>query len=338
VRSPPTDLATERLREELAQGWRIRAASLEYVPEGGGSHHWRLIDDDGRPHFVTVDDLDDKDWLADTRDAAFEGLADAFGTAEVLRRVAGLPFVVAPVATTGGHVLSRLYSRYALSVFPYLAGHAYRYGPYDDPELRDRALDLVIALHRSTPTVRDRAPHYVLRYGGRRDLMAFLSDPDRLWNGGPFSEPAHDLMAKHRQDVAELVTGFDRLVEVTATACGTVVITHGEPHPANLMAVEGRLHLVDWDTTGLAPPERDLSLIVAAPGEGSERYQRATGREVDFAVVTLYRLRWYLDDLASGVRLFRNPHAENPDTRRWWEGMAPRLEQLPTWLASLDSV
>jgi len=43
-------------------------------------------------------------------------------------------------------------------------------------------------------------------------------------------------------------------------------------------------------------------------------------------------LRWYLDDLASAIRLFRNRHRDTPDTRRWWDGLAPRLEQLPKWL------
>jgi spectinomycin phosphotransferase len=264
VRSPPTDLEPERLGEELTRVWDIRAASMGYVPEGGGSHHWRVLDDQGRRHFVTVDDLDDKDWLADTRDAAFEGLVRAFDTAGVLRREVGLVFVVAPVASPGGEVLCRVNSRYALSVFPYLEGHPYPFGPYPDARLRDRALDMVAALHRSTDAVRDRAPRHVIGYGGQRDLHAFLLHPGRPWTGGPFSEPARDLLSRHGRDMADLVAGFDHLVERTAAARGNVVITHGEPHPANLIAAEGRLHLVDWDTVGLAPPERDLSLIVTA--------------------------------------------------------------------------
>jgi spectinomycin phosphotransferase len=335
VRSPPTDLEPERLDEELTRVWGIRAASMGYVPEGGGSHHWRVLDDQGRRHFVTVDDLDDKDWLADTRDAAFEGLVRAFDTAGVLRREVGLVFVVAPVASPGGEVLCRVNSRYALSVFPYLEGHPYPFGPYPDVRLRDRALDMVAALHRSTDAVRDRAPRHVIGYGGQRDLHAVLLDPGRPWTGGPFSEAARELLSRHGKDIADLVAGFDLLVERTASARGNVVITHGETHPANLMTVGGQLHLVDWDTAGLAPPERDLCLIVTATGQGVERYEQATGREVDLTVITLYRLRWYLDDLASAVRLFRNPHVENADTRRWWEGLADRLSHLPTWLAQL---
>jgi spectinomycin phosphotransferase len=231
--------------------------------------------------------------------------------------------------------LCRLSDRYSLSVFPFVAGHSFPFGPYQDNRLRDRALDMVAALHRSTRTVLSLAPRPVIRYGGQGDLKAFLSDPDRPWEGGPFSEPARVLMSSHRREVAELVAGFERLVDLTDPARRNMVITHGEPHPANLMSVEGHLHLVDWDTAALAPPERDLSLVAGALGQGIERYEHATGHEVNFDVLTLYRLRWYLDDLASAVRLFRNPHVENTDTRRWWEGLAPRLEQLPVWLARL---
>jgi spectinomycin phosphotransferase len=117
-----------------------------------------------------------------------------------------------------------------------------------------------------------------------------------------------------------------------APARADPVITHGEPHPANLISVDGRLVLIDWDTAALAPPERDVFLIAAAGNDGADRYRQAAGRELDPAVLTLYRLRWYLDDLACTIRLLRNRHRDTPDTRRWLDGLAPRLEQLPRWL------
>ena len=332
MRSPPVDLVPERLRRALAEGWGLRAASMEYVPEGGGSHHWKLTGDDGRPYFVTADDLDGKDWLGDAREAVFEGLGRALSAAAALRYEAGLEFVVAPIAGRDGELLRRLDGRYTACVFPFLAGRAYRFGPYPDARLRGRALDMIAALHRSTPAVRGSAPRHAPRFAGRGDLNAFLLDPGRPWDGGPFSEAARRLLATRATDLAQLVTGFDRLVEVTAPARADPVITHGEPHPANLMSVDGRLVLIDWDTTALAPPERDVSLIATTGRQGLDRYQRATGRELDPAVITLYRLRWYLDDLASAIRLFRRHHADTPDTRRWWQGLAPRLERLPTWL------
>jgi len=328
------DLVPERLGRALAEGWRL-AGSIEYVPEGGGSYHWKLTGDDGQSHFVTVDDLDGKDWLGGTKDAVFEGLGRALGTAAALRYGVGLEFVVAPIAASDGGLLRRLDDRYTVCVFPFLAGRSYRFGPYTDARLRGRALDMIATLHRATPAVRGSAAHHVPRIGGRAELDAFLLDPDRHWEGGPFSEAASRLLMTRTADLAQLTTGFDQLAEATGAARADPVITHGEPHPANLMSVDGRLVLIDWDTAALAPPERDIALIATTGDQDIDRYQQATGRELDPAAIALYRLRWYLDDLASAIRLFRHPHRDTPDTRRWWRGLAPRLGQLPQWLDHL---
>lgn len=329
------DLVPERLATAVAEGWRVRPVSLEYVPEGGGGHHWKLTGENGRPLFVTVDDLDDKDWIGGTREAVFEVLSRALSTAAALRHEVGLEFVVAPVAGRDGQLLRRLDDRYTVSVLPFLAGRSYPFGPYTDARLRGLALDMIAALHRSTPAVRDRAPRHVPSFAGRGDLNAFLLDPHRPWDGGPFSAAARDLLVARAADLGRLAAGYDHLVDVTSAARAAPVITHGEPHPANLMSVDGRLVLIDWDTAALAPPERDVCLIATAGNEGVDRYQRAAGRDLDPAVIRLYRLRWYLDDLASAIRLFRNRHRDIPDTRRWRDGLAPRLAQLPTWLGLL---
>src|ERR1700733_5850924 len=115
MRSPPGDLMPERLGATLAEGWRLRAGSLEYLPVGGGSHHWALSGGDGLRHFVTVDDLDGKDWLGNTRQAVAEGLRRALRTAGVLRREARLEFVVAPLPALDGEPLRRLDDRYSIS-------------------------------------------------------------------------------------------------------------------------------------------------------------------------------------------------------------------------------
>src|SRR3954447_7021650 len=158
MRSAPADLAPAQLEEALADAWGLRAASMTYLPEGGGSHHWTVMDRTGQNHFLTVDDLDTKDWMADTRDAVFQGLATALRVAATLRDGANLTFVVAPVPTLDGHLLRRIDDHYAVAVYPYLTGRSFPFGPYTDAHLRRRVLDTIIALHEATPTVRGAAP------------------------------------------------------------------------------------------------------------------------------------------------------------------------------------
>ena len=189
--------------------------------------------------------------------------------------------MVAPLAACDGRLLRRVDDRYAVCVFPFLAGRSYRFGTYTDPLLRGRALDMIAALHQATPAVRGLAPRHVPSFAGRDDLDAFLLDPGRAWAGGPFSEPARRLLVTRTADLAQLAAAFDRLAAATAAARAGLVITHGEPHPANLMSVGGRLVLIDWDTAALAPPERDVSLIATTSGEGIDHYQQAVGRDLD---------------------------------------------------------
>jgi aminoglycoside phosphotransferase (APT) family kinase protein len=35
-------------------------------------------------------------------------------------------------------------------------------------------------------------------------------------------------------------------------------LTHGEPHPGNVIGTDDGWLLVDWDTAAIAQPERDL--------------------------------------------------------------------------------
>jgi spectinomycin phosphotransferase len=331
VRMRPADLDDEAVTRSLTEGWGVQVASVFYVPEGGGSHHWKVTDARGEVVFVRVDDLDDKDWLGDTRDAVFDGLGRALATARALRGDADLGFVVAPWPAADGAAARRLSPRYAVSLYPYLDGVSYPFGPFTDAGVRAAALEMVIAVHDATPVVGHLAPPHEPRIGRRDDLDAFLREPDRPWGAGPFADRAHDLLVARAAALADVVRGFDHLVEATAGARSAVVVTHGEPHPANVMSVSDHLVLIDWDTVALAPPERDLWLLAPDGDDALSRYEAVTGHHVDPATMTLYRLRWYLDDIASAVRLFRAPHERTADAQRWWDGLGPRVESLDSW-------
>ena len=106
------------------------------------------------------------------------------------------------------------------------------------------------------------------------------------------------------------------------------MITHGEPHPGNIMRGGGGLLLIDWDTAGLALPERDLWLAAGDDARAAGRYAELTGRRVSGAAMDLYRLRWSLDDIALSVRDFRAPHEQNEDTALMWEAITEEIGEI----------
>ena len=331
MRSPPPDLDESELTDVLARQWDVARPHLEYLPLGGGSHHWRALDASGRANFVTVDDLDNKDWMAQTRDEVLAGLNQALRTAATLRHGAALEFVVDALPSPDGCLAIRTGAHHAVSVFPHLEGESFPFGPHLTAQRRSDTLAMVRDLHRATPVVADDAPPFHLTFAGRSEFTAFLDDPDTPWDAGPLSSEAQALLRPFIEDLSLLLARFDRRAEAESPTPDQLVITHGEPHAANTMLIGSRLVLIDWDTVSLAPAERDLWMITPDDRAELVSYERETGRAVNADLMMLYRLRWYLDDLASAVRLFANPHTLTADTRRWAAGLGDQVAALGRW-------
>ncbi len=329
MKALPDDLEERDLIESLRQGWGLNVVWMEYAAVGGGSYHWRVADDVGGRHWLTVDDLDQKGYPGDTRDSAFDGLRAAFDTALALW-TSGIDFVVAPVQTPKGETVRRIGTHHAAAVFPFLEGRSGQFGEPLGPGERAQLVEVLIRLHQATPAAARLARPASLQVHGRRDLESALLGLDQEWVGGPFSEPARDLLARHAEDVCGLLETFDHLVGRVAVTGADPVVTHGEPYPANVIDADGRLLLIDWDTVGLAPPERDLWMVGGGSGDELSRYSEATGRPIDGDAIRLYRLRWRLDDIAIYVGRFRSAHRQTADTDKAWLDLARLVVSLET--------
>jgi spectinomycin phosphotransferase len=332
----PDGLDVRAVVDALREGWDFRVDAAEYAAVGGGSYHWEVVDGSGVRGFVTVDHLDQKAWLGDTREAAFDGLRRAFDTSVALRD-AGLRFVVAPIPTRTGESLRRLDSRYAIALFPFVEGEAGQFGYYEDDEDGRKAVVAILAeLHEATAAIGSAVRTVGLDLPGRHHLEAALLELDEEWTGGPLSEPARAAVRDSASELAELLTLADRLAADARTRGGGWVVTHGEPHAANVMRTGNDRLLVDWDTVALAPPERDLWMPVVGGTDAADLYERATGTRLDDAALDFYRLTWDLKDLAEYLNVLRSPHRENDDTVRQYQALTRSAAIRERWTAALN--
>ncbi|WP_405651029.1 phosphotransferase family protein [Streptomyces sp. RK9] len=320
----PENLRNETLSRGLA-AYGITPTALTYAPVGFGDHHWNVTGGDGREWFVTVSDLEHKAHCGADATTAGVGLRRAMDTALTLRAHDGLDFVVAPVEATDGGSVVPLGERYALTVFPHVTGRTGEFGDRLDDADRDRVLGVLARLHGATPPA--TTPATTLEPAGLTGVHAALDDLTGTWSGGPYAEPARRLLAAHATTLRARTAEFDALADRVRRGGAPLVVTHGEPHPGNLIQGADGYLLVDWDTVGLALPERDLSLLADDP-VALAHYARLTGRTPDAAALALYRLRWSLLDVAEFTEWFRGPHEETDDTRVAWDGFAGTLEQL----------
>jgi spectinomycin phosphotransferase len=323
VKDQPDGVTERELRLALEQGWDLRLDELRYAPLGAGSYHWTAHAGDGGRWFVAVDDLDGKSWLGSTRADVYAGLRAALDTARWLRDQAGLGFVAAPEPSRDGETARQLNPRYAVAVYRYIEGSGWEFGDERPPAVRDRLVDMLVALHQVTP--RSRVPVARPDLSERGLLEQARGDLGRPWPGGPYAEPARALLAGAAGPIRHLLATFGRLAARLATAPHRV-ITHGEPHPGNLMRTGDGLRLIDWDTVGLAIPERDLwGVLGPTDGDGSSdaarRYTRATGHTIDPDGLRFYQIRWALDDLAAFTGELRAGHQDTAGTRAAWQAL-----------------
>lgn len=321
----PPDFTDVDLATLVERYWGLCGLRFEYVPLGFGSHHWRA-----GGWFVTVDDLEAAHQPGPDADSSFAALERAYRTAALLHDEAGLEFVVAPVAGLGGAVLRRLGDRYAVSVLPFVAGKSSDWGPYEADDDRRTMGALLGRLHAATDHVPAGLPRTEdFAIPARAALEDALSDLERPWTTGPFAEPARRLLARSAERLDHLLREYDALACSALRHSHSWVVTHGEPHRANVIrGPDGRHHLVDWDTTLVAPRERDLHMVLGEDLVGWDEYVAGPPSQLDQSILRLYRRWWELADVATFVDLFRRSHGQTDDTAASWKILARNLAAL----------
>ncbi len=308
MHTEPRDLDRASLADALERHWAIAPQRLEYVPAGFGTHHWEALGSDGSQWFVSADDLRSPKFGGQPSQASFSQLDRAFRTAQALRGDAGLEFVVAPEQGAGGVVLLRVAGHYAVRVEPFAEAAAIGDGDFETTADRSAVAQMIGRLHAATTRVPAALPaHEDFTLPARAELERALDELGIRWESGPFGEPARELLRQSAGDVRERLAAHDAAAAALLADQSSWVVTHGEPHSANVLRdARGRLLLVDWDTVRIAPPERDLWMV------------RAEGP-------SFYRERWALAEICEYISEFRRAHGSSDDTRAAWAELGEYL-------------
>ena len=305
------------LERELAH-WGVRAP-LEYLAVGFGSHHWRAGD-----AFVTVDDLAAGFQAGADAGDAFTALVRAYSTAAALRDAGGLEFVLAPLRDDEGTLIRRVSERYAVSVTPFVEGTAGSWGPYGSKDERRRMGELLGRLHAAGAVVPADLPlRDELTIPSRAALEEALSSTSASWGAGPYAEATRALLAPRAGELRERLAAYDADAARVGARAGGWVVTHGEPHRANVLVdTNGRLLLIDWDTTRVAPRERDLWLVLDDELTGWDEYAAVMGdASLDLEALGVYRRWWDLADIAGFVADLRAVKDENENAAAIFAGL-----------------
>jgi spectinomycin phosphotransferase len=313
----PAGLTDAEVALALREGWLLDVMELDYAAVGFGGYHWTAVDAAGTRWFATASRVTDP-----------TDIADLYATMEAARDLAdaGLAFVVPPVRAANGEVVRQAGAGYAITVFPFIDGVPLTWRDVLSPADRLVVVHMLAALHTAA-SPRRPVPVRDLNPRSRVELERALSGRDGPWLGGAYREAVRALISDHADALMTALTAYDALVDEVA-ATSSPVLTHGELHPGNLIRQSGSFCLIDWDTAGLAPPERDLWSILSDTGAEGARYAELTDHQVSQAALDLYRQRWDIDEIGLTLADLKAAHHRDQDTEVGWAALVAAVRGL----------
>ena len=284
----------EAIAAVLADRWNMRTATLEYRRIGYGSYHWFATAEDGSRWFLTLDAADGP-FAVRHAYAVARRLADA-----------GLEFVRAPQPAMNRDVVVEV-GEWLLSVWPWLEGRSATVGDHTSVADLAATLRCVRRLHdlEAFQPILELVEGWQL--SGRAALGLLMDDVG--WGSGPYAAEARELILRASGRLELDLTRYDELVEVLTVSGIEFVITHGEPHAANVIHTGDGPMLIDWDTLRWAPKERDLWSLVGRAG-WHDGYR---DEPVSADAVEVYRLQWELSEIADFGQLLASAGEQSPD-------------------------
>lgn len=325
-------LSDDTVASVVAGAWGLEVSSVEYLAVGFGSHHWEVFAGDCGRWFATIDDLHEKRHEAtEPLEEARRRLNAALGTARRLRDL-GLGFVVAPMPMQDGGVVAPVDQRFVAALYPWIDGRSYSHGTYYNDADRDEVLRPLSRLHSVDLSDVPEAHPEDFMVPNRAGLMGAIVDRHRPWHTGPYGERVRLLLIERADEIRWLLDRYDRLAVAAAEKPDRFVVSHGEPHAANTLASpEGRM-IIDWDTARIAPPERDLWMVLDASDPATPASYAPTRQfEVSQDLLDMYRMLWDLVEIAGYIAFFRTPHSDSADAAESWGNLSTYIDISGRW-------
>ncbi len=286
-------LADEKIIACLKANYGLTAAELEFLPLGYDSYAgvYRVQANNGQVYFLKVK----RDPVDELSVRLPRHLKDH-----------GIEHVVAPLPTLTQALWGKV-EHFTLILYPFIEGTSGWEGGLSDSQwVAFGAILNQLHATQLTPELLKRMPRETFVPHPRwmaiiRHLHAAVAH--QIY-GNPFETQLAAFWNEHRHEIGTIVDRAERLGRMLQDHSSDFVVCHADIHTANLLIdTQGKLFIVDWDESVLAPRERDLMFVTVGGFVTEERaeklfFQGYGKTEIDPLTMAYYRYERVMEDLA----------------------------------------
>ena len=141
--------------------------------------------------------------------------------------------------------------------------------------------------------------------------------------GDLFQKELGEFWLENYSTISEILQRTEALVKRMQGTNVEFVPCHGDVHTGNLLITkDGKISIVDWEDTRLAPKERDLMFLPGDVGaRGEELFFKGYGEpEIDPLTQAYYRHHWCVEDMGFAEHIFTEENVGEKTQRDaiWW--------------------
>lgn len=244
-----------RLRDEYG----LAIEQLTFVPKGEESYGYIATTVSGSRTFVKV-----HSFVEGYDEAQLERLKRPYQVVEQLANTYGLRYIVAPLPTHSGEVVTR-FGDFTVAVFDFIVGDGLA---LKTPQPHDwqQVANLIAALHSDTRKLLATQhalgdiPEEPFEIGFKSWLLDVLAATEQVpRTNDAICQQAWRLLKHEKENVLQCLHRAEKLADKAQQQRYNPALTHGDLAYENIIATsDGRLVIIDWGKLLKAPVERDL--------------------------------------------------------------------------------
>ena len=288
------DLEDDKIIQCLRQAYGLPVANIAFLPLGTDLNTavYRALTDNQTPYFVKL------------RRGNFDGAAV---TVPKYLHVHGLKWIIPPLITRRGQLWADL-TPFKVILYPFVEGKDGYERPLTDPQWIEFGVALK-QFHTAVmpPSITNNIKRETFSPQFRNQVKRFLARIEtERWTDSVAVETAMFLQSKQAELLA-MVQRTEQLAGQLQANTPEFILCHADIHAWNLLiADDGTLYMVDWDTLIFAPKERDLMFVGGGLGgngrspheEETLFYQGYGQTAINPAALAYYRYERIIEDIA----------------------------------------
>lgn len=296
-----------KLKDLIKKHYNIDVLDFQFLPKGEGGYSYIIDCQSNIKYFLKI--------YPSNKANANTDLEENLKIIESLSSQAKIKNISQIVKTKNNYLRSK-FNNEDLVIFEYIFGK-----DLGDQKISNSIItkiaELLSQIHRTTSQIKPlklQKEKFDINY--EKDLIKTYKKLEKIPTTSKYQKKLKQYLIDNKSNILDVYKKLKGFQGKAKNSQKKFTITHGDPIPHNLILdQQNNIHLIDWETSMLAPAERDVWFYLENHGqEFIKAYKETNDLQLDINIIGFYFYNRNLEDLMDWVqRIFYENKSDEQD-------------------------